>query len=266
MRVKRDSFGTESWGKAISRIRGEVNADFLPITSDRSGLIVDSPEYQAFLKLMGKVMKNVREALGSLSDRKESKRASKALKEAMERIYRALALNPEFCPFGAVPIAQDGEGIGGAALISDKREVTGNMEDIIPEDQHAEESAQLTGKQAPEPETDEMTATKPQKEKPPRIKRLTPNAVIKRIKFGEKSVSCCLDHFGEDGPECFTEGSAIYINRDHPLYKRESKKAVTYTMYIARLFTQEIALMKDPQHPRQAFERQSQLLKDAFKE
>ncbi len=35
-------------------------------------------------------------------------------------------------------------------------------------------------------------------------------------------------------------------------------------MNIARLLTQEISLMKDPANPRQAYERQSRLLKDAF--
>jgi hypothetical protein len=35
-------------------------------------------------------------------------------------------------------------------------------------------------------------------------------------------------------------------------------------MHIARLLSQEIALMKDPRNPRQAFERQSKLLRDAF--
>jgi hypothetical protein len=33
---------------------------------------------------------------------------------------------------------------------------------------------------------------------------------------------------------------------------------------LARLITQEIALMKDSRNPRQAFERQSKLFKDAF--
>jgi hypothetical protein len=34
----------------------------------------------------------------------------------------------------------------------------------------------------------------------------------------------CLDHLGEDGPKDITEGTIIYIKRDHPLYRRESKK------------------------------------------
>jgi hypothetical protein len=84
------------------------------------------------------------------------------------------------------------------------------------------------------------------------------------MKFGQYGVSCVVDGFGEEGPEVFTEETTIYINRDHPLYRRESAKADTHVLNIARLITQEIALMKDSKSPRQVFERQSRLLKDAF--
>jgi hypothetical protein len=84
------------------------------------------------------------------------------------------------------------------------------------------------------------------------------------MKFGQYGVSCVVDGFGEDGPEVFTEETTIYINKDHPLYRRESSKADTHILNLARLITQEIALMKDSKNPRQAFERQSRLLKDAF--
>jgi hypothetical protein len=73
-----------------------------------------------------------------------------------------------------------------------------------------------------------------------------------------------VDSFGEEGLEVFTEETTIYINKDHPLYRRESSKADTHILNLARLITQEIALMKDSKNPRQAFERQSRLLKDAF--
>src|SRR4030066_143683 len=173
--IKRELFGMETWGKAMARVRGEVNADFLPITSDRTGFIKDSNEYQEFLKIFGKVMEGVKESLRKLSVKKERK-------------------------------------------------------------------------------------------KKPKVKRLTPNAIIKRIKFGETGVSCVVDSFGEDGPEVFSEETTIYLNRDHPLYKRESAKVDTHVLNLARLITQEISLMKDPRNPRQAFERQSKLLRDAFVE
>jgi hypothetical protein len=108
------------------------------------------------------------------------------------------------------------------------------------------------------------TSRKLARKKRPTVKRLTPDAVVRRLKMGQAGISCCLDHFGETGPESFSEGTTVYINRDHPLYKREAKKGEAHTMHIARLLTQEIALMKDPRNPRQAFERQSKLLRDAF--
>ena len=107
---------------------------------------------------------------------------------------------------------------------------------------------------------------KPQKERKPSLRIATPHAVVKRLKFGDAGVTCCLDHLGEDGPECMTEGTIIYINRDHPLYKRESKKREAHILNIARLITQEISLMKDPENPREAYNRQSKLLRDAFME
>jgi len=102
------------------------------------------------------------------------------------------------------------------------------------------------------------------RKKTPKVKRLTPNAIIKRMKFGETGVSCVVDSFGEEGPEVFSEETTIYINRDHPLYRREASRVDTHTLNLARLITQEIALMKDPRNPRQAFDRQSKLLRDAF--
>ena len=93
---------------------------------------------------------------------------------------------------------------------------------------------------------------------------LIPNAIVRHIKLGQNAVSVCLDFFGEGGPECFSEGNVVYINRDHPLFKREAQKKTAQTMYIARLLTQEIAIMTETKSPRLDFSRQSKLLKDAF--
>ena len=245
--IKREFFGLDHWGKVASRIRGEVYADFLPITTDRSGFVLDSPPYQAFKKVMEKVVQEVDDILKRLAGRKEKRRASKTLKEALQRVHRALALNPDLSPFGAIPLAGEGEGMGGAAAISKRMELLKGEKEI-----KASEKAQ------PSPQ--------PQKtrKKSPKVKRLTPNAVVQRMKFGETGVSVCVDDFGEDGPECFTEGTVIYLNQQHPLYQRESKKPETYILNVTRLITQEISLMKDTKSPRQAFSRQSKLLRDAF--
>ncbi len=249
--IKRDFFGLEHWGKVASRIRGEVHADFLPVTTDRSDFLVDSPSYKAFRSVMEKVVHEVDDILKRLSGRKEKQRTSKALKEALHRIHRSLALNPDLSPFGAIPFASEGEGMGGAGVVLQKREPQEEKESVIAQEESTE------GK--PEP-----SAPKKTRKKTPTIKKLTPNAVVQRVKFGQSGVSVCIDDYGEQGSECFTEGTVIYINRQHPLYQREAQKPDTYLLNVTRLITQEISLMKDTRSPRQAFQRQSKLLRDAF--
>jgi hypothetical protein len=119
-------------------------------------------------------------------------------------------------------------------------------------DQKEEEGIQpAKGGKVAEEAKQSLTQNKTRK-KSPKVKRLTPNAVVQRIKFGETGVSVCVDDFGQDGPECFTEGTVIYINQQHPLYQRGAKKPETYILNVTRLITQEISLMKDTKNPRQA--------------
>ncbi len=247
--VRRELFGMETWGKVMARVRGEVNADFLPVTSDRTGFVKDSPEYRAFAAVMERQIEDVRKLLLRLTAKKEGRVVSRALTDALQRIYKALYRNPELSPFGALPIADEAsKGIGGAGLLSEKKG----------EEQVASEVSGAAG------EGEGKGPEKKKRKKRPKVKKLTPNAVIKKMKFGQYGVSCVVDSFGEEGPEVFTEETTIYINRDHPLYRRESSKSDTHILNLARLITQEIALMKDSKNPRQAFERQSRLLKDAF--
>ncbi|HWT77260.1 MAG TPA: ATP-binding protein, partial [Candidatus Methylomirabilis sp.] len=103
--IRRDLLGAEAWGHAAGRLRGELHADFLPVTTDRSGFIQDSPEYLAFREVVGRVMTEVRAILRQLTGQRERRAASKALREALERIQRALARNPDLSPFGALPEA-----------------------------------------------------------------------------------------------------------------------------------------------------------------
>jgi hypothetical protein len=174
------------------------------------------------------------------------------LKEALQRVHRSLALNPDLSPFGAIPLAVEGEGMGGAGVLSKKL------------GQEGERKVQTNEEEKTEGEVKEPSTPKKIRKKSPKVKRLTPNAIVQRIKFGETGVSVCVDDFGENGPECFTEGTVIYINQQHPLYQWEAKKQETYILNVIRLITQEISLMKDTKNPRLAFSRQSQLLRDAF--
>jgi hypothetical protein len=259
--IRRELFDMTSWGKAATRIRGEIHADFLPLTSDRSGFTEDSPEYGSFLQAMERIITEVRRAYNQLASERENQRVSRALKEALQRVHQALLLNPELSPFGVVPFSEKGkQGVGETAVevSTEGKELdqikVEELEEGIPSDSGEGDSAR------------EAIDEKTQKERKPSLRIATPNAVVKRLKFGDAGVTCCLDHLGEDGPECMTEGTIIYINRDHPLYKREAKKREAHILNISRLVTQEISLMKDPADPREAYNRQSKLLRDAFLE
>jgi len=245
--VKKDLFGMETWGKVVTRIKGEISADFLPITSDRTNFITDSEEYQGFLMIMEKIVSIIKKTLGKEADRRDERKAGRAVKEALQRIHKALAQNPDLSPFGPIPYGEE-EGIGGGGAVTGEVEKKEEKESDI----------------KPEPAALKPKAPRKKKRRHPLVKRITPNAIVRRMRMGESSVSVCLDFFGESGPDCFSEGNVVYINRDHPLYKRESQRAVTSTMYIARLITQEISIMKETKSPRVAFNRQSKLLKDAF--
>jgi len=252
--ICRELFGMESWGKVVARVRGEINADFLPVTSSRNGFIRDSEAYQSFAEVMSRVMAEVRRQLEVVLGEKENRRAGRALNEALRRIQRALAANPELSPLGLLPVGQEDTRGGEAARV--KKETKPQIAVVA-------EGAEIAPA-TPEPEADQAKSPDVPAKRRPAVQRLTTNALVRRMKFGSFGISCCLDHFGEDAEEVFSEGSVIYINRDHPLYRREMKNPKTYVLHVARLLTQEIALMKDPENPRQAFARQSRLLKDAF--
>ncbi|HEX9123270.1 MAG TPA: ATP-binding protein [Actinomycetota bacterium] len=260
--VRRELFGMQAWGKLVTRVRGEVNADFLPLTADRSNFVVDSPEYTAFLDAMRTVMSEVDAALRQIALRKENRVARKAVVEALGRIEVALRRHPDLSPFGAIPIGEEVEAGGEAALV----ETPAGRQDVQPTPPGAEDgSAEVGGEEGePEPSDREGSVIEVAREARPRVRRLTPNAVIQKVRMGETGLACCIDQFGEDGPESFTEGTIVYINRDHPLYRHESAKRETFTRHLARLLTQELALMNERDDPRRAFQQQSLLLRESF--
>ncbi len=241
--VRKELFGMEKWGRAAGRIMGEINADFLPVTTARTDFITDGPQYAAFLAAVEKLKEEIRTQLGQLEDKKENRRVSRALREAMERLEKSLLRNLELCPEGMIPVGEGKDPHGEAALAEDKKKKAEKKE------------KKGRGKDKKKRET---------KSPRPHVRKLTPSAVVRKVRMGQIGVICCIDHYGEEGPECFTEAGIIYVNRDHPLYKRESKDLRRNTMNLARLISQEISLMKEPTSPREAYERQSLLLRDAF--
>lgn len=242
--IKREMFGMESWGKDIARIKGEVNADFLKITSDRSGFIIDTEEYKSFIEAMTRVMSEVKSVLGQLSNKRENIATGRAVREALERIQKSLLVHPDLLPFGQAPISDGTSAVGESAVVMKEKEGLKIKSIDIKQGKIKKEKKKGKSK--------------------PKVNLLTPNAVVRKIKMGAHAIICCFDHFGPDGPESFSENNVIYINRDHPLYISESKKRDAHILNIARLIAQEISLMKDSKNPRKAFDLQSILLRDAF--
>jgi hypothetical protein len=201
---------------------------------------------------MEKIVGIIKKTLGKEADRQKDRRAGAAVKEALQRIHKALAINPDLSPFGPITYGDEAKaGTGGSAALDGKDK----KEDIKDKEIGPEEEKAAGEKKA-----------KKKRRRNPLVKKMTPNAIVRRMRMGTESVSVCMDFFGESGPECFSEGNVVYINRDHPLFKRESRRNATFTMYIARLITQEISMYKETKSPRVAFSRQSKLLKDAFSE
>lgn len=268
--VRRELFGMQSWGRLVARIRGEVNADFLPLTADRSSFVTDSPEFHAFSVAMTRVMEEVERVLRQLALRREHRVAGRAVTDALMRVEAALRRHPELSPSGAVPVGEASDLPGEPAFVpaaapaddhdaTDERDIDSPGASIMAGPPPGGALGPDSSPPAPTPVVIPPTAI-------PRTRRLTPNAVVRRVKMGESGLTCCVDGFGPEGPESFTEGMIIYVNRDHPLYEHEAAKMDTLTRHLARLITQELALMKERDDPRRAFEQQSLLLKESFTE
>jgi hypothetical protein len=264
--VRRELFGMQAWGKLVTRVKGEVNADFLPLTADRGNFVVDSPEYEAFAEAMRRVMAEVEAALRQIALHRENRVARRAVQEALDRIETALRRHPDLSPLGGIPIGEEVEGGGEAALVAEPARQTQGEEPAPQTDREADDEGEQSLEPVVnvEPADADAPVIEVARASRPRARRLTPNAVVQKVRMGETGLTCCIDQFGEDGPESFTEGTIIYINRDHPLYRHEAAKRETFTRHLARLLTQELALMNERDDPRRAFQQQSLLLRESF--
>jgi len=191
--IKKDLFGMETWGKAVARIKGEISANFLALTSDRSNFLTDSEEYQAFLKVMEKIIGVIKRELGKEADQRQDRMAGRVVREALQRIHRALAKNPEFSPFGPIPYGEE-MGIGGGAVVGAGKK-------------KAEREVKPEGEK-----TEALQKPKVTRRRHPLVKKITPNAIVRRIRMGEQSISVCLDFLENRAPNVFPkEMSSISI-------------------------------------------------------
>lgn len=233
--IKRELFGLEkSHNLGISRITGEVNADFLPILASRDNFIRDSLEYQLFKQLITSVLTKILDDFKKESERKNLKKISKELKEVLDRVRKALELNPDFVPSGKM-----------IALLKKKKE------NFLAVKREKIKKEKIDSKEEIEKERILAQIAKP--------------LIQKRIQLKKLGVSVGIVSLGKEGLESLAEGNLIYINQDHPLYQRFYQNHDSFLQHLARLITKEIILMKKLRiSTSQAYEFQSKLLTDIF--
>lgn len=243
--IKRELFDLGAfYSLGLNRITGQVNADFLPITSARNEFIKDSPEYLLFYKIIRAHLEKVLRELKAFSDKKTKSKTTKMLQEVMKKVRETLLHHPEFCPSGRVIRRRKAELAGGTfGTTSLKEKEEGEKVRRGESEKKREEEKKKRRKEADE-----------EKIKP------TPDAVMKRFKIKSLGITCCIDHFGPDNPESFSQSNVVYINQDHLIYLKCAKNKDLNFFNLARLIIQEIALIKDARTKRTAFDHQSKLL------
>lgn len=251
--VTKSLFGFDhSHAIGVNRIRGAVNADFLPITSSRDRLIEDSKEYISFRDGMKRAISGVLREARQLSLQKENMQASQVLRNALDKIGRALKKNSDAFHFESDPplgiFAQNGEpqtegySISKAQFVESEGAPTGN------------------------PPFEEVMGEMPLRPARRRHLSLANKAIIRRMQFRNLGIVCRMERFGPKYPPSFLEEGIIYINIDHPLYQKQENHDSLLTMFMATLLSKELALKKHPGDASAAYNLQLQLLTDAFKD
>ena len=169
----------------------------------------------------------------------------------MKQIKEALILNPDFIPQGKAVARLNKQArqvrAAAGAFVNEKGLAAKDLESG--EKENALEAAKAKEEKAPEamPKID----AKP--------------LVVKKIRLKKLGISCGIVSLGETGPEVISQGNLIYINQDHPLYRKFYKRRDQFVLHLLRLITQEIVLMKKLRiTAAEAFNWQGKLLKDAW--
>ncbi|TSC78534.1 MAG: Histidine kinase-, DNA gyrase B-, and HSP90-like protein ATPase [Parcubacteria group bacterium Gr01-1014_33] len=251
--VTKSIFGFEaSHSVGVSRLRGSVNADFLPITSSRDQIMWDSDQYKIFYAKMREIIFSVLREAHTLQLQKEITQASHVLRDALDKIGRAFKKNPEmFEEEGVSPPL--GEYTSGAAsqegYVISKAEFVDGGTHIPPRGE------------IPDGTFEDLRA------KPKRKHVILANrAVIRKMRFGNLGIVCRMERYGPKYPPSFLEEGIIFINIDHPLYRKQMENTPLLTMFISTLLTKELALKKHPNDSAAAYTLQHHLLTDAFKD
>jgi hypothetical protein len=210
----------------------------------------DSLEFQTFYEVMSK---EVQRALGVVRehiDYQANRQASRILKDALQRIGKAMRKNKELFQEARVPLgvetsstnihAQEGYEISKAEFVESQTKLD-----------------PLLRKQL-----EEQWNQKRSRGRPSGI--LGDKSVIRTLKIASMDVAVRMEHLGDED-ESRVVGGVIYLNLDHPLYKTYRNNDEFLTLHVSRVITKELALQTGIADPSRAFAIQSELLTNALK-
>lgn len=262
--IKRETFDIENrHSLSIRRLTGEINADFLPITSARNEFITDTNQYKLFYQIMSKKLRAVIRMLENSAQSYQDKKSEKVLSDALSTIKEALKKNFDILLLEGLP------------LFSKEKQPAFEKDEIKSE----VIATALSNKKARRNDPGELPSGTPASASKLKesLKDLEPKLrskintllrddrrVVKSVQLGGNEFLVSFAHLGEEEKESFTEGGMIFINRDHKLFKSVENKSELVTYHLIRLVTQEIIKLSSPKDLEVAFEWQGKLINDAF--
>lgn len=258
--ITKETFGLEIVKKSgATRIRGKIQADFLPITSSRDSVIVDSAEYGVLCDVVQKEIKKLLKVAQALADRRADERSSQALKDAMERIGKVLHKQEVIKMRHDIPMGESAEQDGG------EEGVGGAGDDDLAVGYDLSQARFLSPGVGLSEEMQKRLAENKKKSGGRKSGvALGRQSIIRKLKFQNTEMAVRLEHLRDD-EESLLSGGVIYINLDHPLYRLYHQDDSLLTAHIARLITKELALQLAPGSAVEAFRVQSSFLTEAFR-
>lgn len=248
--IKYESFGLDAIRRfGSTRITGKINADFLPITSNRDDFLRDTEEYSLFSEIVKKELKNALNILREEGDRKYNLQASRVLKDALVKIGKAIKKHRNLFPEAQIPVGEETEDpfsaedkgfkISEAKFLPSQTAFDKNLEERLGSDKSKKTSKAKFG-------------------------ILGNKSVIRKLRIVNMDIAVRMEHLGND-EESIASGGVIYVNIDHPLYKTYQTNDELLALHISRVITKELALQTGISDATRAFAVQSELLTDALK-
>lgn len=259
--IKRETFEIESvHSLSTRRLTGEIRADFLTITTDRSDFIKDNKEYELFFTIINKKLKRIIKHLQKQVLSYQDKKSEKVLSDVLLMIRDALKKNSDIFLTGDLPLfarkktRQAIEPTGESGLIATALAQKKNKSATKPEETSTLKNILKKAVQNLKPRLRGKIKTLLRDDR----------RIVKKVKIGGHELLVSFAHLGESEKESFVEGGIIFINRDHNLFKKIESKADLYFYHLLRLVSQELIKFAYPKNLDIAFVWQGRLINDAY--